>query len=94
MPKNRRASKYRHIIASLEDDTLYSAAMIARHAQEKGFLKGEDIRLERNRIRIALNRHSTLHEFPDEGDGLVTLPGCAPAPGWYGWRWKEDIKPK
>ena len=86
-----RPPKYRHIIASLEDEALYTPAAIARNAQEKGFLKGkpEEIQQDILRIRITMGRNSQNHGFPEEGDGLVTLWGQSPTPGWVGRRWKE-----
>jgi hypothetical protein len=34
-----------------------------------------------------MGRFSNNRDFPDEGDGMVTIRGQAPTPAWYGWRW-------
>ncbi len=88
--------KYKTLLESLEEDALYTPASISAHAQKSGFLTSEEpdqVRLEKQRIRIALGRFSNNHNFPDEGDGMVTLRGQAPTPGWFGWRWKAAINP-
>ena len=83
--------KYRSIIASLEDEVLYSAGAIARHARDHRFLNGTDPKQDMQRVRITLVRLSKNHRFPDQGDGLITLPGQAPGPAWFGRRWKEAV---
>ncbi len=90
-----RPMKYSGILLQLEDDDLYTPALIADFAEAKGILKesdGQKRRLERQRLRIALGRYSNNHHFPDEGDGMVTISGQSPTPGWFGWRWKEALK--
>ena len=87
--------KYRTILERLADDQLYTPASIAAFALTTGFIKPEDpdqIRLEKQRIRISMGRFSNNHDFPDEGDGMVTIKGQAPTPGWFGWRWKAALK--
>lgn len=89
-----RPRKYEAILRSLEDGELYSPAKVARYAEEKGLIRGEDAKslaLERQRVRIAMGRWANLKEFPDDGDGLVCLKGQAPIPGWFGWRWKASL---
>ena len=88
-----RPMKYRKVIESLNDDDLHTPATIARHAMEAGLISLDhpDPGLARLRIRIALGRFSNNRQFPDEGDGMVTVPGQSPTPGWFGWRWKEGL---
>lgn len=73
--------KYRHLIWKLDEDKYYSPARIAR-------LSGLD-KQHQQRIRITLARYATKHHFPHEGDGIVTLSGQGPTPGWSGKRWKQ-----
>lgn len=83
--------KYNKIIEALDENTLYTPASIADFALEEGFITDrtkEARKNRRNRIRIALGRFSNNHQFPGSGDGMVTLEGQAPTPGWYGWRWQ------
>jgi len=87
--------KYRTILEKLADDQLYTPASIAGYALATGFIDSKDpdrIRLEKQRIRISMGRFSNNHDFPDEGDGMVTIKGQAPTPGWFGWRWKAALK--
>lgn len=86
--------KYRVIIKRLEEDDLYTPATIAAFSERIGIIKDIDPaqkRLTRQRIRIALGRFSNNHGFPDEGDGMVTIKGQSPTPGWFGWRWKAAL---
>ena len=83
--------KYKRIIEMLEEDTLYTPASIAYFAEDHDMLTSkttEDRKAERHRIRISMGRFSNNHQFPDSGDGMVTLEGQAPTPAWYGWRWQ------
>ena len=83
--------KYKVLLDQLDEDELYTPASITAMAERTGFIKSRDPnqrRLEKQRIRISLGRFSNNHAFPDEGDGMVTLRGQAPTPGWFGWRWK------
>jgi hypothetical protein len=86
--------KYKSLIEMLDEDQLYTPATIAAFAESKGFIKTREAvvrRLEKQRIRIALGRFSNNHNFPDQGDGMVTIRGQAPTPGWFGWRWKAAL---
>lgn len=86
--------KYRYIIEALPEDDLFTPATIAAFAEGEGLLKSrgqEQRRLEKQRIRISLGRFSNNHDFPDEGDGMVTIRGQAPTPGWFGWRWQAAL---
>lgn len=90
-----RPIKYRKIIEKLEPDTLYTPATIAAFAEAQDLLEEtpqENHKLLKQRIRIALGRFSNNRHFPDEGDGMVTIRGQAPTPGWFGWRWQNAIK--
>ena len=89
-----RPLKYKELIYDLDDDIIYSPARIANHAQESGYILSLDhdvIRLQKQRIRIALARLSSYRGFPENGDGLVTLPGQATTVGWLGSRWKQSM---
>jgi len=90
-----RPMKYGRIIVKLDPNSLYTPATIAAFAEQIGLLDHSDPnqrRLAKQRIRIALGRFSNNHNFPDEGDGMVTIRGQAPTPGWFGWRWQAAIK--
>ena len=89
--------KYDVLIEALAEGDLYSPAAIVKFAEENGFLKSDPEkrnkrRLEKQRIRIAMGRYSNNHEFPDEGDGYLKIPGQAPVPAWFGWRWKASLE--
>jgi len=89
-----RPMKYDKILAALAPGDLYSAAKVALFAEERGFLDAEDPearQLSKQRIRLAMGRFRTNHEFPKEGDGLVYNQGQAPTPGWFGWRWQAAV---
>ena len=86
-----RPLKYDRILNSLNDHELYSPASIAHFAQENGLLDAnspQQVKLARQRVRIAMGRLCNYHSFPDEGDGCIVLPKLRPMPAWYGWRWK------
>ena len=83
--KTGRPMRYLHIIRALHDDRLYSPATIASLARDTGLLDPTvEPFLARQRVRIAMARYATSHGFPHEGDGLVTIPGQTPTPGWFG----------
>ncbi len=87
--------KYDNLIKALEDNKIYTPSTIASFADENDWvdvLDPEDRRLELQRIRIAMGRFSNSHGFPDNGDGMITVRGQPPTPGWYGWRWKSARK--
>ena len=92
-----RPMKYKHLIEALDDETLYTPSTIVLLAETLGFLGSrgegdtEERKLEKRRIRIAMGRFSNNHDFPDEGDGFITLRGQSPTPAWFGWRWKEAL---
>jgi len=94
-----RPPKYHAIIEALDQHTLYSPAMVAMFAKENQMLEryrktDESEQLLMQRIRVTMGRltNNKAEFFPDEGDGIVTLPQQAPCPGWFGWRWHEVIK--
>lgn len=92
-----RPEKYRAILNQLEPHGLYTPATIANKALAMGlgnFDASRRSKLTHQRVRIAMGRKSNNHQFPDEGDGMVTLPGQAPCPGWFGWRWQNSLKSK
>ena len=91
-----RPPKYGHLIKQLDQHTLYCPASIAQWARDNDYFQGETDakrKLQYQRIRIALGRFSNNKKFPDEGDGMVTLTGQAPCPGWFGWRWQQSYLP-
>jgi len=75
---------------SLDDHDLYTPAVIATLAVTNGFV--EDTPLAKLRVRITMSRLTFNHHFPRGGDGLVTLRGQAPTPGWWGHRWKDAAR--
>lgn len=81
-------AKYDDLLASLDNDELYSAGKIVQMARLNHQLTAFSDLL---RLRINLNARATQGQFPDEGDGWVKLPGQGPVPGWFGWRWKGLI---
>ena len=89
--------KYLPLVEDLKENTRYTAALITSLAEERGLLagylkKGEtDLQLVKQRVRISFNRLRGVRRFPMDGDGSVSIPGQAPTPGWYGWRWKEAL---
>ena len=93
-----RPQKYSSLLMALPDDEVHTPASIVNYAEKhllEPFRAGQskdDRRLIRQRIRITLGRLSNNHNFPDEGDGLVTLKRQSPTPGWFGERWRSTIK--
>lgn len=88
-----RPEKYRIILNQLDPHRLYTPATIASKAMAMGLVGQESPKrseLAYRRVRIAMGRKSNNQQFPDEGDGMVTLPGQAPCPGWFGWRWQNS----
>ena len=92
-----KPTKYKDLLLSLEDDDIYTPSTIATLAKHCGMFKPEKEdprarRLEHHRIRITMGRFSNNNNFPNDGDGQVTVKGQPPIPGWFGWRWKAAIK--
>ncbi len=90
-PPIGRPMKYDNVLLSLDDNDLYTPAAIVRHALQNGMIEDEKTAI--TRLRITLSRYSQNHEFPKAGDGLVTIKGQAPTPGWWGHRWKDSLLP-
>ena len=90
-----RPMKYRKFIEILEDNEVYTAGTILKLGLEHGLLaelgSPEENNKARIRIRHALARFKSNHNFPRDGDGSVTVPGQAPIPGWFGQRWKASL---
>ena len=80
-----RPLKYRHLLESLDDETLYSAGTIAA-------LNGSASPEERHNIVKSLSRLSRSHGFPNRGDGLIEITGQAPVRAYTGQRWKTLIQ--
>ena len=90
-----RPMKYGRILQTLNEDELYTPATIAMIALKSDLCQPANTKEAKRtyqRIRIALGRFSNNHHFPDEGDGIVTIKGQAPTPGWFGWRWKAAMR--
>ena len=99
VPALGRPMKYGPLLLSLDHESLYTPAKICAFAEQNGLLRSDPNdpparTLEKRRVRIAMVRLSNNHHFPDEGDGMVLLPGQAPIPGWYGWRWQTTLYQK
>lgn len=87
--------KYADLLWALDRGEIYTPGTIAYFADESGYIEETDPEKRKNlllRIRIAMGRLSNNRNMPDEGDGMVTIRGQAPTPGWYGWRWQQSIK--
>ena len=89
-----RPLKYAHLLIALDDNAVYSPAMIARYGEETGLLRTDlsraSLKKQRQRIRHTLARYRINHDFPETGDGTVRVPGQSISLGWYGRRWKEE----
>ena len=88
--------RYKHILNALDEESLYSPAGIVHFAEKRGLLQSEASdrearKIEKLRLRIAMGRRESNYHFPREGDGTVKYAGQAPAPAWYGWRWKVTM---
>lgn len=86
--------KYADLINALDRLTIYTPALVARFADERGYIEERDPAKHKKlllRIRIAMGRFSNNKGFHDAGDGVVTLKGQAPTPGWYGWHWQQAL---
>lgn len=81
-------AKFDDLLVRLDDDTVYSAGLIVRFAEARGYAQTWK---ELLRIRISLNCKCNRYGFPRLGDGWVRLEGQDPTPGWFGWRWKAVI---
>ncbi len=98
MPRLGRPAKYNELIKALEPNKIHSPGSIVRNAMEKKIgpfseeLSDEERKKMVTRIRHAFARRCANHQFPKGGDGLVDLPGQAPAPGWTTERWLETIR--
>ena len=89
-PAIGRPMKYRNVLLSLDDHDLYTPAAIVRHALDRKMIDNKPLAI--TRLRITLSRYSQNHQFPKAGDGLVTIKGQAPTPGWWGHRWKDELE--
>jgi hypothetical protein len=87
--------KYAPFLTVLEDEQIYTPATIARNGERRGLIPAEldpqERRLRYTRVRIALGRFSSDHDFPAGGDGFLEIPGQPPQRGWFGWRWKREL---
>ena len=79
---------YEHLLETLDDDHLYTAASIVMFARDHGLLTGkEPARIEMQRVRIILGRQARSRGFPADGDELQSG-----IPAWLGWRWKGSLE--
>ena len=81
-----RPMKHGHILNTLEDERLYTPAMIAAIAADP--LKEPK---KYRRIRNAVASFSRRHYFKKDGDGKVRIPGQGFRPAWFGATWKEPV---
>lgn len=82
-----RPNKYCHILAQLDNDTLYNSTTIARDFRpEEPDPPGKTSQWLRMRHTLAIYARKNL---PQLGDGLIVLPYQGPRVAWYGWRWKQ-----
>jgi len=97
--KKGRPFQYRPIIEALEKLDVYSPAKVAQFAKQRGLSKlagriaSDTDKLKHQRIRIALARYKNNHNFPEQGDGMVSMPKQPITPGWFGWRWQSPLYP-
>lgn len=87
-----RPQKYDSLYAALDNNALYSPALIANFAEESGYILSRDlkvIKMEKQRIRIATARLFNYH-LPEVSDGLVQLNGSIYC-GWYGRTIKNKL---
>ena len=85
--KRGRPRAYQRVITALDDETLYTPAMIA----DIGVAHIDNPKMKSKfyqRIRITLARYARKH-FPRQGDGIVERPGQAAMVGYSGRRWKD-----
>ena len=83
-----RPLKYAYLLKTLEQDSLYKPSTIAVTLDVGHLPKDEQVKARR-RARLCLGRMAKSRDFPPFGDGILNLPGQAPAPAWYGWRWQR-----
>lgn len=87
-----RPPLYSVIMSALDVREAYSPATVSDFAATHGFLSalhpepGLDLAFKKNRTRIALGRHTTLRQFPPDGDTQILFKGRWFS-AWYGWRW-------
>lgn len=87
--------KYHRFLEILEDDRIYSPGTITQNGKRNGLfpegLSDQELRHAQLRVRISLGRFAYNHNFPREGDGLVTVLGQPTIAGWKGSRWKAAM---
>jgi len=86
-----RLKNYRKLLEALDDQTVYTPSTIATFAVAEGFIEEAspaETAKARQRCRLSFGRLLGDPEFHEKGDGLVRVPGQAPTPGWFGWRYK------
>ena len=78
------------------DDVFHSPSTIANFAGLRGYVHGstpQEIYWEKQRIRLACLRLVSFAEcLPADGDGLVTIEGQAPFPGWTKGNWEQALR--
>ena len=98
MLKKRRGRpmRYAHLLIALDDEQVYSPALIAEYGFAQGLFDSEQMEnAEETRllVRHTLARLAKNRRLPIEGDGLVRLKGQSVSIGWKGQTWKAVISP-
>jgi len=88
---------YNAIIHLLFPDALYTTSTIPIFGQKRSIppfnesVEMEQSRLIAQRMRLKLKRLADKHDFPAEGDGLLSVGDFEIVPAWYGARWQEAL---
>ena len=85
-----RKPKYAHNLHILEDEEVYSPAMVTSIMLDQGLVKikeDEDPKKVRIRIRHALAKRAVQFE---KEDGIVKQHRQGIANAYFGWRWKSS----
>ncbi len=89
------ADIYTAIICLLYPDGLYSPTSIPSYGQSHSVHpfgeNGEENKQIAWRMRLKLKRLANKHQFPPEGDGLLSIQNVAIVPAWYGARWQKAL---
>lgn len=80
------------LLTALPDNELFSPSTIVSFAVETSLLPkeaGVGQGLSKQRLRVSLTRLMHNQNFPNQGDGNITINGQAPFSGWFGKHWKK-----
>ena len=91
-----RPMKYKQILENLDDNAVYTAAMVAETASQLNMLSEDPVERQKEKklIRHTMVRLTQNHKFPRPGDEIVKLKKQRARNGWYGWRWKRSMEGK